>query len=121
MASRRAQRLMTPDSGNANKRRRTGDYSPGALEDHLDEATSMPVFQDEELSDEQTLGPPTPDEDDARYYDPDQDPEERRMVSALVRDHHRQVLGKWLGRHGGSITKRFQTTATRYLRSTATI
>ena len=104
--SRRTQRLMTPDSGNANKRRRTGDYSLSARDQQDDEGESMPIYQDEQFeeqseepSEEQDQRPPTPaeDEDDARYYDPDQDPEERRMVSALVRDHHREVLGKCLG------------------------
>jgi hypothetical protein len=95
--SRRTQRLMTPDSGNgnANKRRRTGDYEQD------DEASGVPVFEDhedepsasEEPSDEQSQRPPTPDEDDAQFYDPDQAPEERRMLAAALRDHHREVLG----------------------------
>jgi len=102
-ASRRAQRLMTPDSGNANKRRRTGDYSLDTLDNQAHETAGMPVYQDEEQSTEpseepfeaQGQRPPTPDDDDTRYYDPDQAPEQRRMVAALLRDHHREVLGKW--------------------------
>lgn len=105
MGSRRLQRPATPDSGSSNKRRRTGDYTSTM------EANSVPVYKDEEVDldedvdedrgenedddTEQGHAPPTPDDDDeARFYDPDQNPEERRMVSALLRDHHREVLGK---------------------------
>lgn len=99
MSNKRLQRPATPDSGSSNKRRRTGDYTSTI------EADSVSVFEDEDLDlkknsedegddVEQSQAPPTPDDDDdARFYDPDQNPEERRMVSALLRDHHREVLG----------------------------
>jgi hypothetical protein len=102
IASKRGQRLMTPESGNANKRRRTGDFTHGEPDGH-DEGDNMPIFQDDAVG--QGLATPEDeaeaedddddeDEEGLRYYNPNQDPEKRRMVSAGIRQHHREIQGE---------------------------
>ncbi|KAF2686417.1 Nse4-domain-containing protein [Lentithecium fluviatile CBS 122367] len=101
--TKRMQRLVTPDSGNANKRRRTGDYSlepeePEEPEESDGAEDGMPLYDGEE-----NTGLAMPDDNDdeeeeeeeegaLRYYDPDQSPEERRQISANIRSQHREVI-----------------------------
>lgn len=88
-------RIPTPESGSTtgatgNKRRRTDNYAmPGS-----------DIYQDE--SDEQDEAPEVQAEDDAndnddenlRFYNPNQDPEQRRQLRARMRDHRRMVDGE---------------------------
>ncbi|KAF1961721.1 Nse4-domain-containing protein [Byssothecium circinans] len=92
MAGKRAQRPPTPDSGstssgNTTKRRRTDNYAfagsdMGDTQVYEDDAEDGAHDENEEL--EQNQAPPTPAEDDQdealKYYNPDQDPEERRAL-----------------------------------------
>jgi len=95
--------MPTPTSGsttggNGSKRRRTGDHNtPGAgiYEDEPEEV-------DEEGAaaggaDEEGTPVPTPEDEegDLRFYNPNQDPEQRRRLRATIRDHARMVDGKW--------------------------
>ncbi|KAF2187365.1 Nse4-domain-containing protein [Zopfia rhizophila CBS 207.26] len=78
-------RLPTPNSGssssgNGNKRRRTGNYSI---------SDSTPVYQDQ---DEDAQGNHDVEDDDGtKYYDPNQDPEVRRVLRANIRKNHRKI------------------------------
>lgn len=94
-------RMPTPDSGsttgsNGNKRRRTGDYT---LNDSF-------VYQEEpEVDDDYARASQNPratmasseaprdEEGNLEYYNPNQDPDQRRRLRASMRDHQRAVEG----------------------------
>ena len=99
-----AARMPTPDSGSmpgsrGNKRRRTGDYNmsePDIFQDDSEEQDETIEHGDEDESDEDQSQPqPEPeDEGDLRFYNPNQDPDQRRRLRATMRDHQRNVDGK---------------------------
>ncbi|KAF2715539.1 Nse4-domain-containing protein [Pleomassaria siparia CBS 279.74] len=91
-------RLPTPSSGassggHASKRRRTDDYSVARSANiFIDEdAAEMDDEEDEAADDTARTG----DADDAdeltRYYDPNQDPEERRVIRVGIRNNERDL------------------------------
>ncbi|KAF2028215.1 Nse4-domain-containing protein [Setomelanomma holmii] len=93
-------RIPTPDTGsttgtNGSKRRRTGEYNmrgsrgPEIHEDGPDDGD-----EGAEPEDEDEDNPTAPEEDeqgDLRFYNPNQDPEQRRRLRATLRDHSRVV------------------------------
>ncbi|KAF2845563.1 Nse4-domain-containing protein [Plenodomus tracheiphilus IPT5] len=92
-------RMPTPDSGSAtgasgNKRRRTGNYSMRELETNGREPDdeALEVHQDDEGQGEAIPTQPEPEEEgDLRFYNPHQDPEQRRWLRATMRDLQRTV------------------------------
>lgn len=90
-------RMPTPDSGatpgtNGSKRRRTGTYSEVGTGIYEDEAEEE---QDEESQEEDAPSQAGEDEQGPlKYYNPNQDPDERRRLRATLRDHQRMVEGK---------------------------
>lgn len=93
-------RMPTPSSGSTaggsgNKRRRTGQYSMSG--------GGGGIYEDEPEEEEEEDGAEVPgeqatlesDEDDnLRFYNPNQDPEKRRRLRATIRDHSRMVDGE---------------------------
>ncbi|KAF1830136.1 Nse4-domain-containing protein [Decorospora gaudefroyi] len=92
-------RMLTPDSGSTtsrgsrgSKRRRTDEYSMAASSRYDGE-------QDDDAHQVQTPSEVRPDEardpeeeeGDLKYYNPNQDPEQRRRLRATMRDHQRMV------------------------------
>jgi hypothetical protein len=106
-----APRLPTPSSGSSasgheNKRRRTGDYSPAgsSAQIYLDEDAEVDEPEDDdddvEDEDEDVVDDDAPaddandDEDETtKFYDPQQDPEKRRMVRLHICNTHRNLEG----------------------------
>lgn len=95
-------RMPTPDSGSTeghgSKRRRTENY---------DMASSEPQQDGEDEDDAETPSQPQPEPDDegySRYYDPNQDPDERRQLRAGMRDHQRELDGESALEHHGMDT-----------------
>ncbi|KAL6705444.1 hypothetical protein ACN47E_006709 [Coniothyrium glycines] len=100
-------RMPTPDSasttgGNSNKRRRTGDYNrPGAhiYEDEPEHGHDSGPEEDDDDEDEnedeegpaQQQAVPDDEEPNLRFYNPNQDPDQRRRLRASMRDHQRMV------------------------------
>ena len=107
---RGAPRLPTPSSGSsssrhANKRRRVEEYSvSGSTHIYVDpdvDVDGQDVVDDEEDEDEdEATGSTAPitDEDDelTKYYDPQQDPEQRRAARINIRNTHRNLEGQCL-------------------------
>ncbi|KAJ4298280.1 hypothetical protein N0V90_006180 [Kalmusia sp. IMI 367209] len=108
MVNKGVQRPPTPDSGStssrdANKRRRTDNYSMVASDLQGGEDEDIAVYDDgndDGGRDEIEEGLPSPgddrddddDEDEAsRYYDPHQNPEKRRQVRAGFRNLQREL------------------------------
>ncbi|KAJ4363449.1 hypothetical protein N0V83_009742 [Neocucurbitaria cava] len=96
-----AARMPTPDSGsatgsNGNKRRRTGTYTmsePQIFEDEPeDEEGEGEDEDDQDDAEEPSQNQAEPEEDgDLRFYNPNQDPDQRRRLRASMRDHQRTV------------------------------
>lgn len=99
-------RIPTPDTGSTsgggnNKRRRTSAYSAngdaGVYEDE-GEAEEDGEEEDAEAQSSQRHPTTQPEEDEDsqnKLYNPNQDPEKRRRVRYQLRDHHRQLDGKF--------------------------
>jgi hypothetical protein len=98
-------RMPTPDSGsttgnNANKRRRTGRYNLGDVEIFQDEAEEEEEEegdgeeQEEEDTPEAPEGPDEDEAEDLKFYNPNQNPDQRRRLRASMRDHARDVEGE---------------------------
>ncbi|KAH7063881.1 Nse4 C-terminal-domain-containing protein [Paraphoma chrysanthemicola] len=87
-------RIPTPDTGsttgtNGSKRRRTGEYSMRGGDIYEDGPDGE---DDDDPEDDGTPAPVEEDEQgDLRFYNPNQDPEQRRRLRATLRDHHRVV------------------------------
>jgi hypothetical protein len=96
-------RMPTPDSGsatggNGNKRRRTGDYSPiqaQIYEDDMEEEHDIEEDSHEDVAEEppQAQVDAGEEEENLRFYDPNQDPDKRRQLRASMREHQRMVDG----------------------------
>lgn len=95
-------RMPTPTSGsttgrNGSKRRRTGGYdmlgSGSGSGIYVDGQGDAPEDDDEGV-DKEATPVPEDEEGDLKYYNPNQDPEKRRMLRAHIRDHTRMVDGK---------------------------
>jgi hypothetical protein len=90
-------RMPTPDSSStagshASKRRRIGGYNLGGSEIFQDEAEED---GDEEAEDDVTPVEPEEDEEgDLKFYNPNQNPDQRRRLRASMRDHAREVEGE---------------------------
>ena len=91
-------RMPTPDSGStagstANKRRRTGTYNLGDSEIFQDE---VDVEEDEDEEEDEAIAEEADDDEaeDLKYYNPNQNPDQRRRLRASMRDHAREVEGK---------------------------
>jgi hypothetical protein len=101
-------RMPTPSSGSgstaggsSSKRRRTGEYSMPGTGIYVDEPQDAPGDDDDEGSDAEAVDKedaPVPtaedEEGDLKFYNPNQNPEQRRMLRAKIRDHTRMVDGK---------------------------
>jgi hypothetical protein len=98
--------MPTPDSGSTgggsgSKRRRTGTYSaaPGAIYQDEPEEEEDDVDEDEEEEPDEATPASVEEEEQGvlRFYNPNQDPDQRRRVRATMRDHTRYVDGAyWL-------------------------
>ncbi|CAO2651460.1 Nn.00g040300.m01.CDS01 [Neocucurbitaria sp. VM-36] len=97
-----AARMPTPDSGsttggNGNKRRRTGDYTMAESQIFEDEPEEEEEEVAEDNDDQEDVEAPSQsqaepeDEGDLRFYNPNQDPDQRRRLRASMRDHQRTV------------------------------
>lgn len=96
-------RMPTPDSGSITgasgaKRRRTGDYrmrEPEVYQDEpYDHDSGWEAREEdgEEEDAEASQAQPGPEEEGhLRFYNPNQDPEQRRRLRATMRDHQRMV------------------------------
>lgn len=97
-----AARMPTPDSGSmpgshGNKRRRTGEYNMYESEIFEDEPEEEEdeIIEHEDASDvDQSLAQADEEEGDLRFYNPNQDPDQRRRLRARMRDHQRNVDGE---------------------------
>jgi hypothetical protein len=96
-------RMPTPDSGstagsNTNKRRRTGTYNLGDSEIFQDEVEEDEEEDEDEDGDEQdeAIAEEADDDEaeDLKFYNPNQNPDQRRRLRASMRDHAREVEGK---------------------------
>ncbi len=98
-------RMPTPDSGSmpgshGNKRRRTGEYNMSESEIFEDEPEEEEEEDDEGVEHEdasdvdQSLPQADEEEGDLRFYNPNQDPDQRRRLRARMRDHQRNVDGE---------------------------
>lgn len=105
-----APRMPTPDSGsaaggNSNKRRRTGDYdrfTPVIFEDESADGIENENDEDDDDDEENVERQEVPEQGQAeaedeepnlRFYNPNQDPNQRRRLRASMRDHQRMVDG----------------------------
>lgn len=102
-----AVRMHTPDSGstsdgNGNKRRRTGDYQRPGTKIYEDLGSDVEEEDDEVGQDEDGEAEEEPEQQQAaaddeepnlRFYNPNQDPDQRRRLRASMRDHQRMVDG----------------------------
>lgn len=101
-------RMPTPSSGSssehANKRRRTNGYSGvGSSQIYEDEDADNGAHVEDEGEEEEEEEEEQPqdnrvldlDEEDKRFYDPQQDPEFRRQLRAGIRNHQRQMEGTY--------------------------
>ncbi|KAF1847574.1 Nse4-domain-containing protein [Cucurbitaria berberidis CBS 394.84] len=91
-------RMPTPDSGsttgdNGNKRRRTGNYTMPESEIFTDEleAEEQEDEEDEDAEEPSQVQPEPEEEGNLRFYNPNQDPDQRRRLRASMRDHQRTV------------------------------
>lgn len=88
-------RLLTPPSGassvqNGNKRRRTGDYDMGeSTEIYEDDDGEVEADGDATLEDNGE-----DDDEDTKYYDPQQPQDLRRQVRVGIRNNHREMEGE---------------------------
>jgi hypothetical protein len=93
-------RMPTPTSGSTaggSKRRRTDEYSMSNGGIYQDEPEDDPEDDgdDVEVEKEDTPVATAEDEDgNLKYYNPNQDPEQRRRLRATIRDHTRMVDGE---------------------------
>lgn len=96
-------RMPTPDSGsttgNGSKRRRTDNYSMSHSQVYEDGQEDVEEEEDESEAVESPSQPQPDDGDEEhlQFYNPNQDPEQRRRLRANMRDHYRILDGKWGG------------------------
>jgi hypothetical protein len=92
-------RMPTPDSGsaagNGSKRRRTDNYSMGQSQVYEDEqGEDAENGDDDEVETPSQVQPEMDEEGYLKFYNPNQDPEDRRKLRATMRDHQRMVDGE---------------------------
>lgn len=95
-------RMPTPDSGSTagsrgNKRRRTGDYSINESSIYQDEPDVDQDYAMPSQNHRSTMASseaPRDEDGNLEYYNPNQDPDQRRRLRASMRDHQRAVEGE---------------------------
>jgi hypothetical protein len=94
-------RMPTPDSGstagsNTNKRRRTGTYNLGDSEIFQDEVEEDEEEDEDGDEQDEAIAEEADDDEaeDLKFYNPNQNPDQRRRLRASMRDHAREVEGK---------------------------
>ena len=94
-------RMPTPDSGsttgNGSKRRRTDNYTMARPQIHEDDNDEHEEEEEEDMHEVETPSQPPPESDeegDQKYYNPNQNPEQRRRLRANMRDNHRMLEGE---------------------------